>query len=72
MSTQKSDAPAPTEIYEWVADNDNFLAHLSWEHWDHEYSICGVELWRASPKKAAGRPRCSTCKDINEGKIEGF
>lgn len=59
------------EEYEWVGDTANGLAHLSWCYFDYEYSVCGVDLRNPSVKKAEGRARCTICRDINDGKING-
>jgi hypothetical protein len=69
----RSDAPQEQDdyVYEWVGDRDNGLAHLSWAGWGYDYSICGIQLWAASQKKADDRVRCTICIDINEGNLDG-
>lgn len=72
----RSDLRAP-EGLRWVGSNDTFLAHLAGKprlrsDLEMDFAICGVEMWEPSKKKAEGRPRCSMCPDIAEGKAEAF
>lgn len=65
MPTKK---PEDDQVYDWVGDNENGLAHLSWLHWDYDFALCGVELDHATAKKAADKARCSWCRDLLDGR----
>lgn len=57
--------------YEWVGDPNHGLAHLSWEEFDYDWSLCGISMTRPSIRRGREMPRCTVCTDISEGRIDG-
>jgi hypothetical protein len=68
--TEPQPVEAETDKYEWVGSNDHGLAHLSWESFDYDYSVCGISMIRPSLKKGRENPRCTICADISEGRLD--
>jgi hypothetical protein len=60
------------EASEWVGDSDTGLAHLRvfTQHGRAGTSLCGVLMWGASRGEGEGKPRCSMCRDMRDGKLK--